>query len=501
MKKFAIQPCVLLLGLLLGGAVRAQDGLVGAVKSRDFAAAAAKIEAGADVNRRSADGTTALHWAAYHGEHELAARLIRGEAEVDTRNDYGSSPMMEAATRGDAAMLRLLLEAGADAESANPEGQTALMAAARTGNIEAVRLLLEHGADVDAVENWGGQTALMWAAARGHPRMVQFLVDNGAAIDRRAIDRNWERRVTAEPRVKEMHPGGFTALLYAVRENCLDCVKVLVGEGADINQPDPENVSPLVLALLNMRFDIARYLVEAGADVNQWDYFGRTPLYAAADTNILPASNRGDLPPVENSSGLEVARLLLERGANPDFRLKLSPPPREIVFDRGGDNPYLTTGTTALQRAAYGGDVAMMELLLQHGADIRLANVNGVTPMVALTNRGGTRNRGKDEAKVIHGIELLLEAGADLNERGGRDGVTPLHTAVRLNWQQVVRFMVDSGADLLARDARGLIPLDYATGKADSVSFGNFDVVGELPEMAALVRELMQEKGIDTAGL
>lgn len=481
------------------GAALADPALIEAAKGGDLETALRLIERGAGVNEPFVDGTTALHWAAYHGDLELARRLIRAEARVNVRNDYGSSPMMEAATRGDTDMLRLLLDAGADVESANPEGQTALMAVARTGNLEAAGLLIERGADVDAREHWGGQTALMWAAARGHAPMVQLLIESGTGIDLRAIDRNWERRVTAEPRVKEMHSGGFTALLYAVRENCLECVKTLVEAGADINKPDPDNISPLVLALINMRFDIAKYLVEAGADVNQWDYWGRSPLYAATDTNVLPASNRGDLPSLDETTGAEVARMLLERGANVNMRLKLPPPPREIVFDRGGDNPYLTTGTTALQRAAYGGDVEMMALLLEYGADINRANVNGVTPMVALTNPGGTRNRGKDEAKVIQGLELLLAAGADINQKGGSNGVTPLHTAVRLNWMEVVKFLVEQGADLAARDARGLIPLDYATGKADSVSFGNFDVVGELPEMAALVKGLMAEKGIEPA--
>jgi ankyrin repeat protein len=147
-------------------------------------------------------------------------------------------------------MLKLLLDNGADVESPNNEGQTALMAVARTGNVAAATLLVKEGADVNAAEGWGGQTALMWAAARKHPQMIDFLIGKGAEVDKRAIDRNWERRVTSEPRVKEMQMGGFTALLYAVRENCLGCVKRLLDAGADINKPDPDNISPLVLALL-----------------------------------------------------------------------------------------------------------------------------------------------------------------------------------------------------------------------------------------------------------
>lgn len=486
---------VLALVLALSLPLRAQN-LVDVIEQKDFATGGTLIRSGADVNRPSPDGTTPLHWAAYYGNAELVRQLLRAEANPSTRNDYGSSPMGEAATVANVEILELLLDAGADVESANPEGQTALMAVARTGNLEAARLLIDKGADVNAAERWGGQTALMWAAARQQPAMVQLLIASGAEVDKRAIDRNWERRVTAEPRVKEMFTGGFTALLYAVREDCLECVKNLLDAGADINKPDPDNVSPLIMALINMRFDIAKYLVERGADVNQWDYWGRTPLYAAADTNILPMSQRGDLPPVQATTGLEVARMLLERGADPNYYLKLPPLPREIAYDRAGDNGVLTTGATPLVRAAYGADIEMMKLLLDNGADMTLANIHGVTPLIAMSNKGGSRGRNKNELTVTQGLEVLVRAGANINQKGGDSGETPLHTAARSNWLKVVEYIAAHGGDLTATDNHGLTPLDYATGKADSQTFGNFDVVGELPEMAALLQKLMNAKSI-----
>jgi ankyrin repeat protein len=460
------------------------------VEEQDFEAALAMVNAGADANALSPDGTSALHWAVYWGNQALVERLLRAEANPDTRNDYGSSPMMEAATVGNTGMLALLLDAGADVESPNAERQTALMAVARTGNLDAARLLLEHGADVNAVELWGGQTALMWAAARRHPDMVKLLVEQGAEVDTRAIDRDWERRITAEPRVKDMWTGGFTALLYAVREDCIECVAALLDSGADINRPDPDNVSPLLLSLINMRFDIARLLIERGADINQWDFWGRTPLYAAIDLNILPNSNRGDLPPVQNTTGLQIATMLLERGADPDYALKLSPPAREIVYDRGGDYGVMTTGSSPLQRAAYGADIDAMALLLQYGARVELANINGVDPLVALMNNGGTRNRNKTEATVIAGLRLLMEAGVDINSKGGRGGESPLHAAARQDWQEVVKFLAANGADLDAVDANGLTPLDRAmgrTGRGDEVST---DIAAALADMAALLTRL-----------
>jgi ankyrin repeat protein len=488
---------VMLVAAAAGEAAAADESLVGLAEQKQFDRAIALVDAGADVSRTTADGTTALHWAAYYGNLDLARRLLRAEADADVRNDYGSTPLGEAAAKGDLDMIALLLEAGADVESANPEGQTALMAVARTGNIAAAELLLGHGANVNAVEGWGGQTALHWAAARQHADMVNLLITEGANVEARAIDRNWERQVTSEPRMKDMKTGGLTPLLYAVRENCIDCVKALLDAGADINKPDPDNVSPLILALLNLRYDIAMLLIERGADINQWDFYGRTPLYAAVDTHLVVGrSNRGDLPSVDGYDAMDVAKGLLENGANPNLSLKLYPPAREIVYDRANDFNIMNTGATPIQQASYMGDIEMMKLLLSYGADWKQPNIFGVTPMIALTSRStneNTRGYMKTELDVMQALDVLMSAGADINQNGGVRGETPLHTSARMNWQTVVSFLVENGADLFARDNNGLIPLDYATGKADSQSLGAFDVIGELPEMAALLRTLMDE--------
>src|SRR5690606_28608244 len=99
---------------------------------------------------------------------------------------------------------------------------------------------------------WGGQTALMWAAAQGHPAMIRLLIKHGADVNARATVRDWQRRVTAEGRPKDMNRGGFTPLLYAAREGCVECARELLRGGADINLPDPDGVTPLILALLNI---------------------------------------------------------------------------------------------------------------------------------------------------------------------------------------------------------------------------------------------------------
>ena len=207
------------------------------------------------------------------------------------------------------------------------------MVVARTGNVESATLLLAAGADVNAKEEWGGQSALMWAAAQSQPEMVKFLVANGADPDARGLERDWQRRILTEPRPKDMNRGGFTPLLYAAREGCIECARNLVEGGADIDLTDPERVTSLALAINNLHFDLAAYLIEAGADVDKWDLFGRTPLYQAVDMNTLPTQGSGSMsaiPSMDKHTGLDVARLLLDKGANPNIQLKRRPPYRNV---------------------------------------------------------------------------------------------------------------------------------------------------------------------------
>src|SRR5437868_5911234 len=240
------------LAALLGGAP-----LVDAVKEGNRAAAVALIDKRADVNTAEPDGTTALHWAAHNGYLELVDRLIKAGAKVNAKNDYGATPMSEAAVAASADLIERLLKAGADVESPNADGQTALMVVARTSRVDAAQALLRRGAKINAVEQWRGQTALMWAAAQSQPAMVKALVAAGADVNARSTVNNWQRQVTAEPRAIYRPAGGLTPLLYAAREGCVDCAKYLAEGGANLNLADPEEVSPLLLALFNGHNDLA----------------------------------------------------------------------------------------------------------------------------------------------------------------------------------------------------------------------------------------------------
>jgi ankyrin len=477
----------------------ANTPLVEAAKSGDTAAATTLIaQRSVDVNAPEPDGTTALHWAAHHNDLELVRRLIAAGANVNARNSYGATPMSEAATVASPALIAALLEAGGDVESANADGQTALMIVARTSQVEAARLLLKRGANVNAVEKWRGQTALMWAAAQRQPAMVKELIAAGASVDARSIANDWQRQVTAEPRAVYRPAGGLTPLLYAAREGCVECAALLVDGGADINLADPEGISPLLMAVINMQFDLAAELIRRGANPSKWDFWGRAPLYAAVDVNTIPRGGRPDRPSLDRIGALQVVEMLLEAGANPNAQLKLSPPFRNVGNDRGLDG-MLTTGATPLLRAAKALDAPALGVLLENGADLSLSNSRGITPIMAAAGMGSVDadTRGfylsEDvEQRAIETLKLLLKAGGDINAKDPR-GLTPLHEAARWGWNDVVEFLVDNGADLNAKDNRGNTPVDSALGKAGGNSRGG-QRIDVHEDTAALLKKLMAAK-------
>ncbi len=449
------------------GAQAAEDSLASLVRAKDHEGAVALLAKGADGKSREVDGTTALMWACYNGDADLVERLLKAGADVAAVNDYGASALQVAAVLADPRIIKDLLKAGVNPDSPNAEGQTALMVVARSGNVESAKLLLDAGAKVDAREQWGNQTALMWAAAEGHPEMIKLLTDHHADVNAHGAIRDWQRRVTAEGRPKNENHGGFTPLIYAARIGCIECAKALLKAHADINLPDPDGETALLLSIINMHFNFASYLISAGADVNRWDFYGQTPLYAAIDMATLPTGGRPDLPTEDKTQPLQVAEQLLQAGANVNAQLKLRPPYRNGVFDRGGDQ-VLSTGATALLAAAKSGNNDAVKLLLKYHPMLDLPNAEGVTPLMAAAGMGHsfnpTRGRYKTDGQAMEGVKLLQAAGASITG-SARDGLTALHAAASHGWDSTVKLLVADGAALQPTDRLGLRPIDYAAGR------------------------------------
>lgn len=484
-----------------GAAQAATPPLVAAVKSGDRATALDLARDKTAVLAAEADGTTALHWAVRADDLELVDRLLRSGADAGAANRYGVTPLHLAAINGNAAMLERLIKAGADPNMAGADGETPLMTVARGGHVDAAEALLKHGAEIDAREAWHGQTALMWASAQGHIEMIRALVMHGADVNAKSNVEPWERQVTSEPRDKWLPPGGLTPLLFAAREGCVDCVPVLAELGADVSATTPDGISPIVIALINGHYDVAGALIKAGTDVNLLDYVGRGALYAAIDFNTMPTSNRPAPHVIDDQlSALDVARMLLERGANPNAQLKKLPPYR-AKLDRGNDM-MLGAGTTPFLRAAKAGDIPAMRLLLEHGADPKLSPTrSGITPLMAAAGLGtqeqDTTGRYKTQAEAIDAIRLMLDHGADVNA-AANDGRTAVHGAALQGYDDVIKFLAAHGADLTTKDHKGFTPLDTALGRAGGFGFtGQEGVVRE--GTAALIRSLMDANATPSA--
>lgn len=484
--KRLVASCVIVVGA--AASAHAQSALADRIQAGDRKAALALIASGANVNQTQPDGSTPLHWAVYRVDRELVTALLRRGAKADVVNKYGASPLAEAARVANLELAGMLLEAGAPANVTNADGQTPLMLAARNGVVPMAKLLVQHGADVNRREQYRDQSALMWAAAEGHAEMVEFLVSQKAELDVRAKSTDWDTQISSEPRVQYRPTGGLTPLLYAARAGCLRCVQAIAGAGANLDKPNPDGMTPMIVALDNGAPAVAQYLLDRGANPHVWDWWGRTALYVAVTMRGGPDSRPGPRPP----ESLAFIKALLAAGVNPNPQLAFKEPSRGGRDNRFRDD-LLTTGATPLLRAAQTFDNDVVRELLARGALIDLPNASGVTPFMAAAgvgSRTGSSVLGPGApdnvvALSLETMEILRKAGADINARitdvttltgriartntmTDRQGQTVLHHAASLGRTPVVKYLLEHGARTDLKDDAGKTALDAARGEAGS---------------------------------
>jgi ankyrin repeat protein len=363
MKRLSLAIFVILVAAAPVFAQTSKGALASLIEAGNRKAALERIRAGGDVNEPQPDGTRPIHWAVHRVDYELLAALIAKKANLNIRNEFGATPIAIAAGLGDGRMVKMLLDAGAEVEGANPDGQTALMLAIKTGETVVVEMLIKAGANVNTVETFHKQTPLMWAAAapRNGGAIVKLLLAKGADVKPRALFTDWPSQITSEPRAQYRPTGGLTAFLYAARNGCYDCIEPLLAAGADINLPTPDGVTPLLLALDNDHNRVAKLLLDRGANPKVWDWWGRTALYIAIDRKSptpQSGSNNDSIPgatrsAAEAASSMEIINMLLAAGVDIDAALHQHRP------SRGGSSgrfiqPLLGTGCTPLMRAVIG---------------------------------------------------------------------------------------------------------------------------------------------------
>ena len=535
-----------------------------AAMMRDAEAVRGLIRQAVDVNSAQGDGMTALHWAAFNGDVELAQPLLYAGANVEATTRLGAyTPLYLASKHGHSSIVEMLLQAGSNPEKTDVAGMTPLMMAASSGNADLVTMLVEAGVELDAIETERGQTALGFAAAFNRPEAIRVLAEAGADLnkaskqiepppprrrpgqngqqvgqtggrggrggrggqatevagnetpdeptqkpeDETAVETEDEaedeteedeeksdeaKKDDEEPELsteKGRNPKGkLTPLMYASRDGNFEAVETLVELEADLDAVNADNSTALLLATINGHFDIARHLVESGADVTTASVDGATPLYGVIRMQWTLRTNRPQPTTFyEKTPYLELMQFMLDRGADPNARL------RKNLWYIGYNFPLErnnSSGTTAFWKAAAVGDLAGMRLLIEHGADPDIASIEGITPLLIATGAGF---HGNDALTTPLGRMpalryLVEELGADVNEvdtgpppnpdadqnnqfrrRGNRGGRSALHNAAGRGDTEMILYLVSKGANLEAVTKSGQTIADMANGSRQRV--------------------------------
>jgi uncharacterized protein len=478
-------------------------GDVGTVKSL--------LDAGADPDAPGPFGTPALHWRVDADDLETARLLLKSGAHANTVTERGVSPLSLAIANGNAAMVELLLQSGANASQLEPTGETQLMMAAQAGVLPVVLNLLRHGARIDVREAAFGQTALMYAARAGHADIVAALLAAGAQPNVATnvgatpafIPPNsvagygfgigiLRGGVPADRGRREPTPGGMTPLHYAARHDHIAVAKLLLQKGAVVNAREANGITPLLMAISNDNMAVAHYLLAHGGDVNAADWYGRTPLWEAVNVRNLYVHNATFKNNIDRAPLLKLIRALLQAKADVNARTRETPPFRNHLLEITGSLEWVDfTGQTPFLTAALAGDLTVMKLLLEHGADPRIDTFHGTSPLMAAAgvNWVVAQTSTEGPAQLLEAVQFCIALGMDVNQANSM-GVTALHGAANRGSEDIIRLLVEKGADLTAQDNEHRSALDWAKGV-----FLATHPPEPKPGSIALITQLLQSQG------
>ncbi len=416
-----------------------------------------------------------IHWA---GKPEAAEAMIEAAADVNLRNAKGETALhlTKSTWSPTAGTVKLLIDAGADVKAKNATGSTPLHAAVQQGKADIAKLLIAAGADVDARDNQGNTplSIAKWAlsSARGvdhventpYETSVQLLIDAGAKDD------------------------GRTELQQAVAAGELEQVKKLIAAKADVNETGPQQVTAVHLASEKGHAEILAALIEAGGNIDAVDAQLMQPLHLAANA--------------------ETARLLIAKGAkvnagtpSPLYMATMNGK-AEVVREllRQGTDAKKSDCATMLNWATFAGRVKVVKELFQlRDAKTLLAAKSTYSPLhVAASGSFGDMGASASAQQRLDIAKLLVANGADVDARWGENvdplsgaahmiGTTPLMFASQRGEAEMVTFLLDRQADVVAKNESGQTALHFAA------QYGQRDVVESLLKANADVNALTRE--------
>jgi ankyrin repeat protein len=345
------------------------------------------------------------------------------------------------------------------------------MWAVRANNLKAVKILMDRGAEVNARTRDGKLPARRPPGAGGG--------SHGVGI----VRGGWP-----ESGYQPEAPGGMSPLLFAARDGRLEIAKALLDTKANVNQADVNGITPLVSAISNHHLDVAQLLLERGANPNSADQWGRTALWSSVEIRNRDIGRNSER--MDRDGALRLIEALIARGANVNARTKEVPPVRRFVLPLGDLSWVDFTGQTAFLRATLSGDVAVMKLLLQHGADPNIPTNSSTTALMAAAGVDWVVEQTYTESKesLMEAVKLCLELGGDVNAANSM-GLTPLMGAANRGSDEIIQFLVSKGARLDLKDKEGRSAYVWAQGV-----FLATNAPQQKPSTMALIQKLMGDQ-------